>query len=423
MLFYRLLLSLLLPVFAVHLLRADGATRRARLGLSGPTAARRGQVIWLHAASNGEVTAARSMIKALQQADPGLTMLVTCNSASGRALVAGWNASGVVALAAPLDYRWAVNAFLAAWQPDALIIIENELWPNRIAAMARRNRPVLAVSARMSDRSAAIWRRFPGVARAVTGGLTQVWPQNSTAGARFRDLGLPGPRLNDPINLKLSTEVATPDAATLAPLAAVLPRGDTFLAASTHDGEDAPLIRGFHQAHQKDPALRMILAPRHPRRAASICALLNREGLAFAMRSDGALPDAETPVLLADTLGEMPLWYSLASVTFVGGSLVPKGGHTPIEPALFGSAILHGPHLENFAETYAQLHHAGGAIRVDTADALTRQLLARETLADTARAAETTINAMRGTLIVQPVLDALANLTGNAALRLIQKKK
>ena len=416
MLLYRIVLTLLSPVFALHMLRADGPTRRARLGLVGPDGARRGAVIWLHAASNGEATAARDLIQTLAARDPSLTVLVTCNSASGRALVDGWGIGGVVALAAPLDYRLSLRAFLAAWQPEALILIENELWPNRIAAMGRRNRPVLVVSARMSRRSARLWGRFPGLARAVMAGLTRVWPQSSADGDRLGALGLPALRLGDPVNLKLGAQAARPDAAALSRLSPLFARADTFLAASTHEGEDAPLIRGFAQARAQDPALKMILAPRHPRRAAAISALLTREGLDHAQRSAGQVPGPDTPVLLADTLGEMALWYSLAGVTFVGGSLVDKGGHTPVEPAQFGSAILHGPHLSNFADLYDRLQADRAATLIPSSDALSAALVNRAALAVTALRAQAAVEALRGRLALQPVLGELARLTGNEAL-------
>ncbi|KAJ55994.1 hypothetical protein ACMU_09525 [Actibacterium mucosum KCTC 23349] len=416
MFLYRIVLTLLSPFFALHMLRADQNTRRARLGLVGPDGATRGQVLWLHAASNGEATAARGLIETLVARDPALTLLVTCNSTTGRALVESWKLTGVTALPAPLDYRLALRSFLANWTPEALIIVENELWPNRIAAMARRNRPVLVVSARMSSGSARMWSRFPGVARRVMAGLTMVWPQSSADGDRLGALGLSPLRLSDPVNLKLGTAAMKPDAQALAKLAGVLKRENTFLAASTHDGEDAPLIRGFARARAEDPSLKMILAPRHPRRGAAISALLNREGLSHAMRSAGQGPAPDTAVLLADTLGEMGLWYSLAGVTFVGGSLVDKGGHTPVEPAQFGSAILHGPHLDNFAELYDRLQADRAATLVQSADELKTHLLNRRALAVTALRAQAAVDGLRGQLALHPVLQELARLTGNPAL-------
>ncbi|MBD3765805.1 MAG: 3-deoxy-D-manno-octulosonic acid transferase, partial [Rhodobacterales bacterium] len=170
------------------------------------------------------------------------------------------------------------------------------------------------------------------------------------------------------------------------------PRARTLLAASTHEGEETPILQAFAAARAAGRFDHLILAPRHPARAEAVAALVARTGLGMARRSQGQVPGPDTPVHLADTLGEMPAWYAMAGATLVGGSLVPLGGHTPWEPAAQGSAILHGPHVQNFAAPYAALAAAGGAVAV-TADTLAAALMAMDSAeqARLARAAQTAL--------------------------------
>ncbi len=382
---YRFLLSLAAPVLLIRAALSGGL--RERLGHGGPDAARRGRVLWLHGASNGELTAARPLIDALLAHDPAIALIVTCNSATGRALVDGWNLPRVSVRFAPLDLRIALRRFIATWQPEALIVVENELWPNRMQVMRALHRPVILVSARMSPRSARRWQKLPGLAAQVLGAIRYLSAQDSASAARFAELGLPSDRIGPALNLKSLTEPpADIDTAALKALQGVYARADTVLAASTHEGEERVILRGYAQALSERPGLRLILAPRHPRRRDELVALLEQRRLNFAVRSRGEMPGPDTHVYLADTLGEMPLWYSLAGISFVGGSLVPRGGHTPFEPVALGSALLHGPHLENFAETYAALQAGGGAILVQDAEAFARCLIGCDAAAQAALA-------------------------------------
>ncbi|WP_155773992.1 3-deoxy-D-manno-octulosonic acid transferase [Rhodovulum sp. MB263] len=374
MLSYRILLSLAAPGLALRLLR-ERPFARERLGLNGPDRAP-GPAIWLHGASNGELASARPLIERLTERRPDLAIVATSNSRTGRALVESWALPRVSARLAPYDYRWALRLFIGRWQPRALVLIESELWPNRIFEVAQRGRPVLLLGARLSARSAGRWRRMPALARRLTGAIAYLSAQDPASQERFAALGLAPERSGPVIDLKAFAPAARPDPDALKALAPLLPRASTLLAASTHEGEEAPVLEAFARRWRADPAARLILAPRHPRRAAQIAALIKRAGLGHAMRSSGGLPGPEQPVLLADTMGEMALWYALAGVSFVGGSLVDKGGHTPFEPAAAGSAILHGPHVANFAAAYAALDRAGAAEAVAGADGLVTALAA-----------------------------------------------
>lgn len=327
-----------------------------------------GPLVWLHGASNGELAAARPVIAALHSALPGLRLVVTANSLGGRDLVQGWALPATAVRLAPHDDGATVARFLDAAQPAALVVIENELWPTRLRLAAARGIPVFCLAARLSARSAAAWRRFPGLARTVAGAITWLAPQDAASRDRFRDLGLPDGRIGPPMVLKSAAR-----ASEAAPLP--YPRETTLLAASTHEGEEAVVLAAFHMARAARPDLRLILAPRHPRRRAEVEAAIRAAGLAFATRSAGAEPDPALPVYLADTLGEMDRWYAGAGMTFVGGSLVDRGGHTPFEPAAHGSAILTGPHVANAVPAYAALLAAGGAVEVTDAASLAEAIL------------------------------------------------
>ncbi|MCF6445058.1 3-deoxy-D-manno-octulosonic acid transferase [Nereida sp. MMG025] len=362
---YRILISLAAPfILGLAILRMGGLT--ARLGLVGP--AQRGPRIWLHAASNGELTSARPVIDAIQQACPTARFLITTNSITGRDMARDWNDPKIEAQLAPIDLRWVIKRLVKTWQLQSLVIVENELWPNRITTAAELHLPIAVVGARMSENSARTWERLPKFALEIMSNITWLSAQDSASEARFVSLGVPAASVRRVFNLKtLYTPPSPPtDLAALRPL---YDRGQTILAASTHIGEDQIILDAFAQAAAQNPHLHLILAPRHPRRRDEIINMLTGR-FSFVQHSKRQQRSADTQVTLADTMGDMAMWYQLASATVVCGSFVKKGGHTPFEPAHFGSAILHGPHVENFTASYAALAKEHAAIEVRTADDL-----------------------------------------------------
>jgi 3-deoxy-D-manno-octulosonic-acid transferase len=364
-------------------------------------------LIWLHGASNGELTAARGLIAGLIERSPELRLLVTTNTLTARAMARGWALPRTEVRLAPLDHAPLIARFLDATRPAALVMLENELWPNRLALCAARSIPVLVVGGRLSARSARFWARLPRLAGKLMDAITWLAPQDEASRDRFIALGLDPARLG-PI-LQLKSAVADPAGA--AP-GLPLPRPLTLLAASTHEGEDEMVLDAFRAARRRHPGLRLLLAPRHPRRRDAIEAAIAARGLAFATRSRGAAPGAQTPVYLADTMGEMALWYRAAGLTFVGGSLVDRGGHTPFEPAAFGSAILHGPHLSNFAPAYGALAAACATRQVTDAQSLGAALA--ELAGDAAAQADL---AARARDALAPFADGVSHEAVFAALR------
>ncbi len=373
---YRLFMALLLPVMIGHTLwqrlrgRLPEGALWAHLGLGG--ARGEGPLLWLHGASNGELTSARWVLARLLVDRPDLHVVVTCNSASGRAMVLAWAMPRVQVALAPFDARGCVQRFLAAWRPDCLVTLESELWPQRIEQMAAHG-PVILLGARLSEGSARNWARFaPHLIRRVLGQLRAVSAQDAGSEARLLALGVRPAQLLPRLMLKSRVERPLPMAA---PFAAPCPRARILLAASTHEGEDHLVLTAFARARAAGRFDFLIIAPRHPKRAAAIAALAQAQGLPLAIRSLGEVPGPDTAVYLADTLGEMPMWYEMAGTTFIGASLVDLGGHTPFEPAMMGSALLHGPSVANFTEAFALLRAHDAAIALQSGADLTQVLL------------------------------------------------
>ena len=351
--FYQTVMAALAPfVLLGRMWRGEGfgdlAERLGRAPVTNPQ-----MVLWLHGASNGELTSARWLVEAILAASPGLQILVTANTTSGRNMVAEWGMGRVHARLAPLDFALPLRAFFQHWQPLALISLEAEFWPARFAACKTRGVAVFMIGARMSARSFARWQRFSGLTASALSAVRLLSAQDASSQSRIQALGLPVGVTEALFDLKAEAIARLPRPA-LPPRAE---RACRLLAASTHDGEDAIVLDAFLNAPN---FTELILAPRHPSRAPAIIRLLTERGIAFAQRSGGADPGG-APVFLADTLGEMDLWYARAGVVVIGGTYADKGGHTPWEPARFDAAILHGPSQWNFAAAFTRLDRAKAA--------------------------------------------------------------
>ena len=352
---YPLIMALLAPLL---LLRAkwrgeSWADLAERLGRGGAPVD-----LWLHGASLGELASAKWLAEALLAARPGLTLLVTANTTTGRQLARDWAFRGVIARLAPLDLGFVLRGFLRRHQPRALISLEAEYWPLRFTHCAARNIAILLLGARMSDQSFRRWQKRPNLGRDMLAKVGLASAQDADSRGRLQRLGLPETVLLPALDLKAQAMVHRPAPTTP-------PREDRatwLLAASTHQGEEALILQVFGRQTR---FTHLVLAPRHPARAAEITPLLH--GLDFGQRSLGAEPGA-SKIYLADTLGEMDRWYACCGAVVIGGSFASKGGHTPWEPARFGCAILHGPNTQNFAAPFAALDAKGGALLVTPED-------------------------------------------------------
>jgi 3-deoxy-D-manno-octulosonic-acid transferase len=411
---YRLILGAATPVLSLLLARRAkiGKEDPARLGerwgrASLPRPA--GALIWLHAASVGEARSLLPLIERLGVARPAASFLVTTGTVtSARLMTDRLPRPRARHQYLPIDHSAAVARFLDHWRPDLAIWVESELWPTLVLETRRRGTAMALVNARMSERSAGGWRRWPGLIGELLGCFDLVLAQDAAQAARLRALGAAADSVGD---LKASVP-APPIPPALAALTAHLAGRPVWLAASTHDGEEDVILAADRRLRAEYPALLTVLAPRHPARTARVSALLRDCGLDFLRRSDGSLPEPATAVWLIDTMGELDLFYRLAPIVFVGGSLGPPGGvggHNPLEAALCGAAVLHGGDMVNCARSAAALDAAGGALAVtdaaSLAEAVAMLLAAPERRRSMGEAAQRVAEAGQG--VVDAVLDRL----------------
>lgn len=359
-----------------------------------------GPLIWLHAASVGESLSLLPLFSALLAQRPELHLLVTTGTVTSASLLTQRLPPEVAARLihrfAPMDVPGWVDRFLDGWRPDAVAIAESELWPNRTYALAARRIPTVMVNARISPRSATLWRRWaPGLAADLLRHFALVLAQSEDDAARLRALGAADATCWG--NLKAAADPLPVDEAKLDSLRARIGGRPVFLASSTHPGEDEVVLAAHRILTDRLPELLTIIAPRHPQRGPDVAALA--APLRVRRRAEGAEPDAETEIYVADTLGELGLFFRVAGVTLVGASLVPKGGHNPLEPARLGCPVLLGPHTEHFREVADDLLAAGGAARV----------------ADAATLAETVTDVLTNPTRGQSMTRAAATIADNAA--------
>jgi 3-deoxy-D-manno-octulosonic-acid transferase len=331
-----------------------GRIRRRLVSTSAPAGER--PLIWLHAVSVGEVLAVTRLVRTLESALPGTLIVVSTTTRTGQALARERFESNRV-FYCPLDLPWAVRAYLNALQPRMLILAETEFWPNLLHGCFSRGIPVVVVNARISNRSWPRYQRLRRLWRPLLSRLSRVLAQSQIDADRLLALGCLPDRVSVTGNLKFDVRAAQESEATrlLKSMAAGL---RVVVAGSTLEGEESALADAWPRLLAADSELVLVLAPRHPERFSVVAALLERSGLTWCKRSDWySEPSAAAratralrpgEIVLLDTIGELASVYSLASVAFVGGSLVPAGGHNPLEPAQFAVPIVMGPHYANF---------------------------------------------------------------------------
>ena len=260
-----------------------------------------------------------------------------------------------------------VRRFLDHWQPDIVIFAESELWPNFISTVHRREVPLILVNARLSPRSFARWQKVPALIARLLSGIDMVLAQTADDAARLMQLG--AARVLVTGNLKFDSPAPPVHAEDLAYLTGLIGTRPLWVAASTHPGEEEIVLEVHQQLSQRFANLLTVIVPRHPQRGPDILKLAEAHKLRGALRSAGGQPMRDIQIYVADTMGELGLFYRLTGLIFMGGSLVPRGGQNPIEPAKLGSAILYGPYVHNFSEVYQILSESHGAVPVnDTAE-------------------------------------------------------
>ena len=296
--------------------------------------------------------------------------------------------------------RVSYGDFLDHWQPGLAVFVESDLWPNLILSCAERKIPMILINGRLSERSFSRWRLVPGVIAALLGRFDLCLAQSAADAERYAQLG--APRVMMTGNLKIDVPPPPVDQAALKRIEEIIGTRPVVAAASTHPGEEAAVIAAHRRLRVKFPELLTVIVPRHPARGEGIAEIAKAAGLAVALRSRRAQPMPDIGIYVADTLGELGLIYRIAPIVFMGGSLASHGGQNPIEAVRLGAAVLHGPHVWNFAEIYATLDAGHGAECVDDEAALMARLgdwladaAARQTVAD---AATETVGQLGGAL-------------------------
>ncbi|WP_434708587.1 lipid IV(A) 3-deoxy-D-manno-octulosonic acid transferase [Pseudomonas sp. R1-1] len=419
---YTALFYLGLPLVAIRLwLRARKAPAYAkrigeRFSCNMPTLQPGG--IWVHAVSVGESIAAAPMIRALLQRYPQLPITVTCMTPTGseriQALFA--NEPRIQHCYLPYDLPCAAARFLDRVQPKLAVIMETELWPNHIHQCANRGIPVALANGRLSERSAKGYARFSKLTAPMLAEMSLLAVQTDAEAQRFRDLGARPETVEVTGSIKFDLTIDPQLLQRAAELRGQWQAQDrpVWIAASTHEGEDEVVLDAHRRLLANHPDALLILVPRHPERFNAVFELCQREGFATVRRSTGAHVDAQTSVLLGDTMGELLFLYALADSALVGGSLVPNGGHNLLEPAALAKPIISGPHLFNFLDIAAQLREAGALAEVDDAEGLAVEVQRLfELPRDAQRMAEAGLAVMRRNQgALQRLLEGLGRLVG-----------
>jgi 3-deoxy-D-manno-octulosonic-acid transferase len=329
-----------------------------------------GPLVWIHGASVGEVLAAAALIESLRALN--IRILLTSGTVTSAAIVANRFPADIIHQYVPYDSPRYVARFLDHWQPSLALFIESDLWPNLILSSAARRLPMVLINGRMSQRSFPRWRRMSSTISALLGKFEVCLAQSQVDAERFVALGSRNVVITG--NLKLDVPAPPADADRLERLMAVTRGRPIVVAASTHPGEEEILLEAHRTLAGFFPSLLTVIVPRHANRGEAIAQTIAAAGLHAALRSREELPIATTDIYVADTMGELGLFYRLAPIVFMGGSLVPHGGQNPIEAVKLGASIVHGPHVFNFTDVYEALDRAGGARIAGNREALVKQL-------------------------------------------------
>jgi 3-deoxy-D-manno-octulosonic-acid transferase len=301
-----------------------------------------------------------------------MRILLTSGTVTSAAIAAKRFPRDVIHQYVPYDSPRYVARFLDHWRPSLALFIESDLWPNLILSSAARRTPMVLINGRMSHRSFPRWRKVSGTISALLGQFDMCLAQSSLDAERFAALG--SPNVVTTGNLKLDVPAPPADPKKLEWLMSMTRGRPVIVAASTHPGEEEVLLGAHRRLARFSPSLLTVIVPRHPDRGPAIARMISASGMKAALRSREELPIARTDIYVADSMGELGVFYRLAPIVFMGGSLVERGGQNPIEAIKLGAAIVHGPHVFNFSDVYEALDAAGGARQVDTEDMLVEQL-------------------------------------------------
>ncbi len=338
-----------------------------------------GELVWVHGASVGECVAALPLIDVLL-AREGCNVIVTSGTVTSAKIMSERLPARAIHQFVPIDTPAATARFLGHWKPQVGLFVDSDIWPNLVLGAKQRGVRLALVNARMSQRSFASWRWVPHTAGALLSAFETCLAQDEEIAARFRALG--GHDVRVVGSMKADAPVLPATAQKLEALRQTIGSRTVFLAAQTHSGEEETILPAHDVLRREFPDLLTIIVPRHPQRGKDIAMLCGTRS--SRLRSSGQDIARDTAVYIADTMGELGLFYRLVPFVFVGGSLIHHGGQNPLEPAKLGCAVLAGPHTFNFATAYEEIFRAQGTGLVRTAGEIAE--LARTLLADAAKA-------------------------------------
>ena len=373
---YTILFTLAIPLILLRLIwrgmNAPTYWQRwsERFG-AGVNLSSKAATIWIHAVSVGEVEACRPLIKALQIEFPNHQLLITTMTPTGSERVKLLFSNSVAHCYLPYDLPFAIKRFLNKTQPQFGIIMETEIWPNLLFTCEQQNIPLVLANARMSERSAKGYARLASFTKTTLNSLRLIAAQGQQDRQRFKELGANIQKVHAIGNLKYEISLPT----SLKEQAEAMRNmwdntRPVWVAASTHEGEDEIILNASRQIRAKFPDLLLIIVARHPERFDRVTALTQRAGFKTLRRSEHRPCSSDVQVLVVDTMGELPLFYAASDVAFVGGSLVPHGGHNLLEPAALGCAVITGPYYFNFNEITKRFLEAEAAIQVTDTQSL-----------------------------------------------------
>ena len=380
--FYSLILYLLSPVITVYLYVLRGkknpgyrAHFAERFGfISTPNPPNIKPTIMIHCASVGEVLAATPLIKELQNQQPDYWITLTCNTPTGREQIHANFKDSVRCVYLPLDFPCATARFLKKLQPSLLCILETELWPNLLAQSKQRNIPVIVLNARLSAKSQQGYQKVAPLTRTLMNSISALASHNQADATRFIELGLKPEKVQVTGSIKFDIK---PSAEQLLKVASLKTQYNNqrfiWVAGSTHPTEHELILTAHQRLLEVAPDALLVIAPRHPEQFDKVAALLANSTLSFSRRSLNNYQNEQ--VLLGDTLGELQCLYGMANISYIGGSLVERGGHNPLESAAFSVGVLSGPYTYNFNHVYPELTALGGCIQINDVTSLVEQLL------------------------------------------------
>ena len=346
--------------------------RKVQLKLAGK------KVVWIHAVSVGESILALHFLEALKKEQPSVTILITVTTPTAREMVQKKKKDEDVLLYLPVDFKGAVRRFADAVKPAALVLFETEIWPNLIWELSDRQVPIFIVNGRISEKALHAYQKVSFFLKPILNRIRKIGAQDETMKRRFLDLGADPARVEVTDNLKYALR---PDTGPAAPWAekirSVFGKSKMFLliAGSTHEGEEELLFNLYPTLAASDRDFRMLLAPRHVERVPAVLEKARALGVPAERLSEARwTADSLAPVLILDKMGVLSGLYAEAEAVFIGGSLVPVGGHNPTEPAVFGKAVLFGPHMQNFQEMAEEFVRSNAALRIQSAEELKERI-------------------------------------------------